>query len=148
MAAAALVTLGVAGQPERLVIDAIRARYPDDAILAEESGAAVGAVVQLGDGGRLGVEVDQDVVALGHLADLALERVHVPDLHAEDAAGRHDGHPVADGIDDLGDQRHGRHRARVPACFGALGDDEQAAQLGQARDHVVREAVVRLLRPS
>lgn len=40
---------------ERLVIDAIRARYPDDAILAEESGAAAGAGGEQRPSGRVWV---------------------------------------------------------------------------------------------
>ena len=44
----------------------------------------------------------------------------------EDAAGRHHRHLVADGVDDLGDQRHGGHQARVTAGLGALGHHQVA----------------------
>ena len=45
----------------------------------------------------------------------------------EDASGRDDGHPAADGVDDLGDEREGRDLAGVPAGLGALGHDEVAS---------------------
>ena len=45
----------------------------------------------------------------------------------EDPAGGDDRDPVPDGVDDLGDERHRRHRPGVAAGLGALGDDEVAA---------------------
>ncbi len=70
----------------------------------------------------------------------------VPDPHAvgaegersgeaapvEDAAGRHHRDAVAHGVDDLGDERHGRHLAGVTAGLGALGHDEVASGLDGA----------------
>ena len=47
----------------------------------------------------------------------------------EDAAGGDDGHPVADRVDDLGDEGHRGDRAGVAAGLGALGHDEVAAGL-------------------
>jgi hypothetical protein len=47
----------------------------------------------------------------------------------EDAAGRDHGDPVADRVDDLGDERQRRHGPRVAAGLGALRDDDVAAGL-------------------
>ena len=47
----------------------------------------------------------------------------------DDATGRHHRHPVAHGVDDLGDERHGGHPAGVAAGLGALGDHQVAPGL-------------------
>ena len=51
----------------------------------------------------------------------------------EDAARRDDRHPIADRVDDLRHERHGRDRAGVAARFGALRDHEVAARLRPRR---------------
>ena len=47
----------------------------------------------------------------------------------EDAAGRHHRDTIAHRVDDLWDERHGRHLAGVAARFGALGHDEVATRV-------------------
>ena len=83
-------------------------------------------VLVAGDGARLGRrdEAGPDPHAVGAEREGGGETPAV-----EDAAGRDHGHAVADGVDDLGHERHGRHRPGVAAGLGALGDDEIAAGL-------------------
>ena len=50
----------------------------------------------------------------------------------EQAAGGDDRHPVADGVDHLGHERHRGDLPGVAAGLGALGDDEVAARLHRA----------------
>ena len=57
----------------------------------------------------------------------------------DDAAGGHDRHPVADGVDDLRDEGEGGDLAGVAAGLGALGDDDVAAGLDR-RDGVAHLA--------
>ena len=53
----------------------------------------------------------------------------------EDPTGGNDGDALADGVDDLRDERHRRDRAGVSTRFRALGDDEIAAGFDR-RDRV------------
>ena len=86
---------------------------------------------------------EQDVLVAGHAAGLGRGDEPGADPHAvgaeregggeapavDDAAGGDDRDPVADGVDDLGHERHRGDLAGVAAGLGALGDDDVAAGL-------------------
>ena len=121
--------VGVAHDPARL---AGVGPGDDRAVL----GQAEQGVLVAGDGAGLGRgdEAGADPHAVGAERERGGQAPPV-----EDAAGRDDRHLVADRVDDLGDERHGRDLAGVAAGLGALGDDDVAAGLDR-RDGVAHLA--------